>query len=149
MSVKTHASTNIFQQRLLQQVSPHPGFRTPPFAAADSIASAAAEALPETAVDTATRWQLCARQSEVCICEVRGGEIFFCGLQNKTTCFSSSFQGVVFSSNQIVEIVDMVICGFGVSTEFQRSYSKDLDGFGELVFRNVGKVVATNPARGR
>lgn len=126
-----------FSAKVASKSLPSPWLRTPPFAAADSIASAAAEALPETAVDTATRWQLCARQSEVCICEARGR--FFCGLQNKTTCFSSSFQGVLFSSNQIVEIVDMVppiICGFGVSTTVFRSYSKDLDGFGEVVFRH-------------
>lgn len=81
--VRGQSSRNIVFSEISEQKQVHPpiffskgcfktSLRTPPFAAADSMASAAAEALPETAVDTATRWQLCARQSEVCICEARG-----------------------------------------------------------------------------
>lgn len=91
-----------FSAKVASKPLPPPWLRTPPFAAADSMASPAAEALPETAVDPATiRWQLCARQSEICICEARGGGRFsFCDCEAKhnKTCF----QDVIFSSNQII-----------------------------------------------
>lgn len=70
---------------------------------------------------------------------MRSGEDFFADCLPKRRVFQVLFKVLFFSSNQIVEIVDMVtliICGFGVSTTVFRSYSKDLDGFGEVVFRH-------------
>ena len=71
---------------------------------------------------------------------MRPGEDFFADCKTKRRVFQVLFKMSFFSSNQIVEMVDMVpliICGFGISTTVFRSYSKDLDGFGEVVFRHI------------